>query len=240
MIEVSIILPVYNEAACIGETLETVRQYALAHPDSQFIFIDDGSTDQSLAIMQDFVSQNDCTRIVVVSHSPNQGKGFAIKQGLKFCDGNYVCFIDSDMAYSLSHLELLVEKLQSSDIAIGARTLVSTGWNTTFRRLLSQTFNLFCRYALSLPFRDMQAGIKGFRRSVATELFGQLEIQRFAFDVELLHLARKRGFSIGEIPAEVSRAHLGTSSNFNLLRDSWEMLLNLARILLKDLRGGYG
>ncbi len=239
MFQVSIILPVYNESACIAQTLDAVWQYAIAHPHYQFIFVDDGSTDASHAILQPLIATLDSPQIKLISYTPNQGKGFAIKQGLKVCEGEYIGFIDSDLAYSLEHLEFLVNQLEIYDVVIGSRTLIATGWTKFHRRLIGQIFNWICRQVLSLPFRDMQAGIKGFRRAIATDLFQRLAIRRFAFDVELLYLARKRGYSIGEIPAIVSESHLTITSNVNLMRDSLEMLLNLIQILWKDGRGSY-
>jgi len=85
----------------------------------------------------------------------------------------------------------------------------------------------------------MQAGIKGFRKEVAIDLFSKQSINRFAFDVELLYLAQKKGYTIGEIPAIVSEIHLYKSSKVNLVRDSVKMIMNLIQIKYNDISGLY-
>lgn len=241
MNQVSVILPVYNESQCITTTFEAVLEYSKNHPTYQFIFVNDGSTDHTGIIIETKITNTITTQITLISYEQNQGKGYAIKKGVEASIGDYVCFLDSDLAYSLSHLEFLINKLEMFDVVIGCRNLV----NDNFKRvkinrwLAGKIFNIMSRSLLSLTFSDMQAGIKGFRKDVVINLFKKQTIKRFCFDVELIYLARKRGYRIGEIPAIVSNTHLKKISNVNLVIDSITMLHSLIKIKINDNLGLY-
>ena len=107
------------------------------------------------------------------------------------------------------------------------------------RKIAGEIFNLLSRKMLDLYFNDMQAGIKGFRKSVAKDLFKKQEMTGFSFDVELIYLAKKRGYTIGQIPAIVSDKHLAKASKVDLLTDSLKMFTDLLRIKNNDAKGLY-
>jgi glycosyltransferase involved in cell wall biosynthesis len=241
MIKVSVILPVYNESNCIEVTFEAVLEYLQNHPDYQFIFVDDGSTDATRIILERKIADITTNQIALIYYNPNQGKGYAIKKGVEASLGDYVCFLDSDLAYSLSHLEFLIDKLAIFDVVIGCRNLIFDNYKRVkiIRLVAGKIFNFMSRSILSLSFSDMQAGIKGFRKDVAINLFEKQAIKRFCFDVELIYLAQKRGYTIGEIPAIVSTNHLGKTSKVNLVIDSLKMLQSLIQIKINDNLGLY-
>jgi dolichyl-phosphate beta-glucosyltransferase len=239
--EVAIVLPVYNEEACIDRTLDTIRTYLQTHPNYTFIFVNDGSSDRSKEILSAYLQVSKTGRLQLVSYDDRGGKGFAIKTGVKYAESQYICFLDSDLAYSLEHLDAIVEKLQICDVVIGCRNLVprylqGIRWQ---RKLAGKIYNSASRLLLNLPFRDMQAGLKGFRREKAKALFARQHLLGFSFDVELMYLATKWGFSIGEIPARVSESHQIKVSKVNLVEDSLKMLRDLFRIRLNDVLGRY-
>jgi dolichyl-phosphate beta-glucosyltransferase len=239
---VSVILPVYNEASCIAQTIDQVVAFAAVHPEYQFIFVNDGSSDRTLEILERKLSQVQVHQIQLVSYRINRGKGYAVKAGMESSGGDYVCFLDSDLAYSLAYLERLVATLKHLDMAIGSRQLIpdSTGRVRFSRRVAGSLFNLLSRKMLGLNYRDMQAGIKGFRRLAAKHLFERQTIWRFCFDVELIYLACKYGYTIGEIPVVVSENHLYKPSTVNLWIDPLRMLANLLRIKVNDRLCLYG
>jgi dolichyl-phosphate beta-glucosyltransferase len=241
MIKVSVILPVYNESNCIESTFEAVLEYLQNHPDYQFIFVDDGSTDATRIILERKIADNKTNQIILIYYKQNQGKGYAIKKGVEASLGDYVCFLDSDLAYSLSHLEFLIDKLAVFDVVIGCRNLIFDNYKRVkiIRLFAGKVFNFMSRSILSLSFSDMQAGIKGFRKDVAINLFEKQAIKRFCFDVELIYLAQKRGDTIGEIPVIVSTTHLGKISKVNLVIDSLKMLQSLIQIKINDKLGLY-
>ncbi len=241
MVQISVILPVYNESKCIASTFNTVLEYSLKNPYYEFIFVNDGSTDGTPNILKQHIEDSKTSRISLISYEQNRGKGYAIKRGVESSFGDYICFLDSDMAYSLTHLEFLIDKLEVFDVVIGCRNLIPENFNRVrlIRLLAGKIFNFMTRSILSLHFNDMQAGLKGFRKEVAKELFDKQTIQRFCFDVELIYLAQKRQYTIAEIPAIVSKTHLAKVSKVNLLIDSIRMLKSLLQIKINESLGLY-
>jgi glycosyltransferase involved in cell wall biosynthesis len=242
MVKISVILPVYNELECINKTFEAVLEYSEAHPFYQFIFVDDGSTDGTQYLLKTKIAEiEQIYPISLISYEQNQGKGYAIKKGLESTCGDYICFIDSDLAYSLYHLDFLAEQLESFDVVIGCRNLIFDNFQRVkpMRILAGKLFNWMTQGILSIKFSDVQAGLKGFRRDVAQTLFEKQTIKRFCFDVELIYLAQKMGYTIGEIPALVSSTHLSKISKVNLFKDSMRMLQSLIQIKINDNLGLY-
>lgn len=180
------ILPIYNEAKYIERTCDTVLDFSRHHPDYDFIFVNDGSTDKTKQIIHSKLAVSNNTNIQLISYPINQGKGYAVKTGVEYAQGEYVCFIDSDLAYYLEHLEILVEKLQYFGMVIGCRNLAAAknlkGLNFT-KKIAGKIFNKLSREILNLPFTDMQAGIKGFHIKAAKQLFQLQGLNRFYFNV---------------------------------------------------------
>lgn len=238
--DASIILPVYNEQDCVAQTFDAVLEYADEHPTYEFIFVSDGSTDQTPQILaQRMATESD--RIHLIAYPERGGKGYAVRQGVEAAIGDCVCFMDGDLAYSLDHLDLLLSKLEGYEVAIGCRSLVPDGnlGLNSLRKVAGKVFNTLSQRILNLHYVDMQAGLKGFQRSAAKEIFSRQTLTGFSFDVELIYLARKLGYSIGEIPARVSPQHCRKLSKVNLLLDSVKMLKDLFRIQLNDRLGRY-
>jgi dolichyl-phosphate beta-glucosyltransferase len=238
---VTVVLPVYNEQTCIAQTFDAIVAFARKHPSYTFLFVNDGSTDHTRAILADRLKIAQMPQLQMLSYSPRAGKGFAIKTGMNYAEGDYLCYLDSDLAYSLEHLGALVECLEAQDVAIGSRSLVASNpavlhWS---RRLAGKVYNWISRTALGLGYPDMQAGLKGFRRDVAKELFTQQSLRGFSFDVELIYLAKRQGYRIGQIPAQVSKQHQQKNSKVNLLSDSLLMFKDLLQIRWNDLIGRY-
>ena len=239
--KISVIVPVYNEEDEIKKVVEKIREFSMENPRFGFVFVNDGSSDKTLDLLRKYVGETD-SRIKIVSYSKNRGKGYAIRRGVEFLDSDFICFIDGDLAYSLEHLFALENKLTRYDIAIGHRGLGEKNRdNMKFVRVVfGKAFNLFSRTILGLKFRDMQAGLKGFRKKAVKRIFGLQKIDGFAFDVEVVYLAKKNGFSVGEIPARVSREHLKKKSQVKLIKDSIRMFISLMIIKFNDLTGKYG
>ncbi|MER3434680.1 MAG: glycosyl transferase [Leptolyngbya sp. ERB_1_1] len=239
--QVSIVLPVYNEQACIRQTFEVILRYLETHPNFTFIFVNDGSSDRTKEIITAGIHLAKTSQIQLLSYHPRAGKGYAIRRGVEYADGDLICFLDSDLAYSLSHLDRLVEKLQTYDVVIGNRSLARGNQKDVrlSRKIAGKIFNLLSRKILNLQYSDMQAGLKGFRKSVAKKLFSRQTLTGFSFDVELIYLAENWGYSIGEIPAKVSAKHQKKLSKVNLIQDSIKMLLDLLKIRFNDQLGRY-
>jgi dolichyl-phosphate beta-glucosyltransferase len=241
MVQVSIVLPVYNEQACIQQTFEAILHYLKTHPHFTFIFVDDGSRDRTKQIIAAGIHIAKTPQIKLLSYKPRAGKGYAIRRGVEYADGDLICFLDGDLAYSLAHLDMLIEKLQTCDVVIGSRNLARGNQKDVRfdRKIAGKVFNFLSRKILNLQYSDMQAGLKGFRRSAAKKLFSQQTLAGFSFDVELIYLAKQGGYAIAEIPAKVSQKHQKKLSKVNLLHDSIKMLLDLLKIRLNDQLGRY-
>ena len=238
---VSVVLPVYNEQACIHQTFDAVVGYLYTHPNYQFIFVNDGSTDRTKPILESRIKLAQTQQIYLLSYSPQGGKGYAIRQGVDYAEGDYICFLDSDLAYSLNHLDLLVEQLQQCEVAIGSRNLATShikGLKFS-RKIAGKAFNILSRSVLNLKYRDMQAGIKGFQKNAAKALFKRQSLTGFSFDVELIYVAKQRGYAIAEVPVIVSDHHQQKLSKVNLLQDSIKMLIDLLKVRWNDLTGRY-
>lgn len=239
--EISVILPCYNEESIIKNIIKEISNFSLNNLEYEFIFVDDGSKDNTLEILKNVLNKSKNKSITLLSYKPNKGKGYAIRTGVQKATGKFICFIDSDLAYSLNHLNILKKKLETCDVAIGCRGLSKENAQTTkiIRVLAGKCYNLFSRIILNLPYEDMQAGVKGYRNKIAKEIFSKQLINDFAFDVEVLYLTKKKGYKIKEIPATISKNHKNQVSQVNLIRDSLKMFSSLIKIKLNDLRGKY-
>ena len=240
MSSVAVLLPVHNEEWLIGSVLGQVLDFARSHPDWRFVFVDDGSTDRTSALIEERLDEHGSNRIHLLTLNPNRGKARALRTAVLDCSEDLVLFTDGDLAYPLEHLDKLVEALEDADVAIGSRALTEgPQTNITFiRRLVGSSFNRAVRSITGLPFRDTQAGLKGFRRDAARVLFRAQVVEDFAFDAELLYLAKVLHLRVAEIPAHVSARHSYKKSRVNMLRDPLRMFTSLVkmRIAHRNLR----
>ena len=192
MSKYNIIIPVYNEEDRIERTCNAVLEFLKkTDKDYKFTFVDDGSADKTVDLLNKYTSINN--GIEVLPLGINQGKGAAVKAGILNAEGKYVCFIDGDMAYSFNHLISMFKALRKKDVVIGSRAL---GFKNSRRiaikrRILGGGFNFLVRIVTGLPYRDTQAGLKGFKLDNAKKIFSKIHDSRFWFDVEVLFIAKK-------------------------------------------------
>ena len=258
-VRVRVILPVYNESRLIGHTLDAVLAFVDQNPGFGFLFVDDGSSDDTAKIIRERLAGRKDDRVALLSYAPNRGKGRAVHAGVERClevfsiagldekgpgagsDGGLVCFTDGDLAYPLDHLTELAAALEKHDVVIGSRSLVHKDEKNTSipRRIMGGTFNILARALIGVPHKDTQAGLKGFRARAAREIFRRQSLDGFAFDVEIVFLARRLGFSVGEIPARVSEEHSYKVSKVDLLRDPLRMFRALLDVRTAAARGRY-
>ena len=190
---VTVALPLYNAASDVTRVLDEVVSFARSRGAWSFVFVDDGSTDGTGAMLRrrlraiDIVEPEIASRLSVLSYAPNAGKGHAVRAAAMESDSEYFLFTDGDLAYSLDHLPRLLERLQSADVVIGSRLQHDAGYGARpLRRLMGWVFNRMAAMVLSIRYRDTQAGLKGFRSRAAHDVFSRLRIRNFAFDVEVL------------------------------------------------------
>jgi glycosyltransferase involved in cell wall biosynthesis len=239
--KITVILPVYNEAGLIASTFQAVLEFARQHPGYHFRFVDDGSVDQTSAILRRLIQENGAEEVSLVSYPKNGGKGHAVRVGVEGAKDPLICFTDGDLAYSLDHLPLVVAALAMYDVVIGSRALINEGQrNIRFmRKLLGGGYNLLARLILNMKYRDTQAGLKGFRREAARQVFAKQRLTDFSFDVELVYIARRLKMHVAEIPAHVSEHHSYKVSKVQLFRDPLRMFGALFKIRYNGLVGRY-
>jgi dolichyl-phosphate beta-glucosyltransferase len=213
----TIVLPAFNEAERIEPALDELfgylnRRGAQARdgapgsarlPDQiDVLVVDDGSTDGTADLVRARPEASE-GRLALLA-VPHGGKGAAVRAGMLAAAGDVLIFADADMATPPDQFPLLVEALGASDVALGSRIQPdgsdmrkSQPW---YRRMLGKAFHLVASIWVVGPVKDTQCGFKGFTRAAAQDLFARQEILSIVFDVELIFLARKRGYEISIVP----------------------------------------
>lgn len=222
----SVVIPCFNEAARIGETLRLTIDYLTTNaPQSELIVVNDGSTDGTAAVAREQLKDARIeTRLL--ENFPNRGKGAAVRSGLLAAREQIGLFSDADLSTPLGETPKLVEPIAKNevDIAFGSRALdrgligVHQPWR---REQAGRAFNLLVRLATGLPFWDTQCGFKAFRLDVCRPILEAAHIDGFAFDVELLYLAQHAGLRIREVPVRWNHAE---GSKVQFFKDSLRML----------------
>ena len=222
----SVVIPCFNEAGRIGETLRLTLEYLTGNAaQSELIVVNDGSTDDTAAIARERLKDARIeTRLL--ENFPNRGKGAAVRSGLLAARKPIGLFFDADLSTPLGETPKLIEPIANDeiDIAFGSRALdrgligIHQPWR---REQAGRAFNLLVRIATGLPFWDTQCGFKAFRLDVCRPILEAVRLDGFAFDVELLYLAQHTGLRIREIPVRWNHAE---GSKVQFFKDSLRML----------------
>ncbi|MDE2293480.1 MAG: glycosyltransferase, partial [Elusimicrobia bacterium] len=207
--------------------------------------VDDGSTDATPRILAEAASEHpDWLRLLPLR--ANGGKGAAVAAGFASARGEFLLFLDSDLAYAPDQtLKVLAALEDGADVAIACRVLDESRFvmSPNFfrylytRHLMGRFFNLLVRSLVVPGLLDTQAGLKGFRRPAAQRLFKLRTLDRFSFDVEILFIAQRLGLRISQVPVEFRYFHEDSTVRF--VRDTVAMLADLARIRMNGARGRY-
>ena len=234
-LDVSIIIPVYNEQERIAATLYTVKD----HMESsklrfEIVVVDDGSSDMTAEIVK-FVdlygSEIKSQQLGYLDENvKNIGKGYSIAKGMLRAKGSVAVFTDADSATPITEISKLLNKLDEGyDVVIGSRNHPQSivDGRSPLRKVLSKSFNMIARILGLLNVRDSQCGFKAYRRDVAHEVARLQKTYGFCFDVEHLHIARKLGYRVTEVPVKWSHAEGSTMSLFS---DSLLMAIDLLKI----------
>ena len=229
-IELSIVIPAYDEQARLPRTvLETIRWCTARKLDFELIIADDGSRDGTLALGRLFEESDARIRTIAC---PHMGKGATVRMGMLNSKGRFVLFMDADGATPLSEIPKLLAAIeQGHDVAIGSRVLQYPGEvevkTSLARRLIGRVFAFFVNLFAIEGIADTQCGFKMFRREVVAAIFSQQKTLGFAFDVEILYIARRLSLSVSEIPVNWTAQ---PGSKVNLVTDSMRMLWDISHI----------
>ncbi|MAE72333.1 MAG: glycosyl transferase [Gemmatimonadetes bacterium] len=236
--ELSIVIPTFNEERIVEESVARMLPAIRGGGSFEVIFSDDGSADQTPAILRRLARSH--TEIRVVGHERNRGKGAAIKAGVLASRGRFVLYTDADLVYGVDQVDAYRAALAGgADLAIGSRGHPDTRFvlhprhfpYLSLRHRIGVTYIALVNRLLGLGVSDTQCGFKMIRGDVARELFSETRIEDFAFDVELLCLARMRGFKIVELPVQLR--YRGSPSSVRLMTDAPRMILDLLAIRMR-------
>jgi glycosyltransferase involved in cell wall biosynthesis len=222
----SIVVPAYNEASRIESTLRAVLR-ACDGRDFEILVVDDGSTDETVSVAEAVLQQSHHGRVVRLER--NQGKGAAVRAGVLGTDGDAIVYMDADLATDLSALDPAIDALADADVAVGTRVGpgASVRNSTRSRAVMARGFNWLARLSTRVDLVDTQCGFKAFRGDVGRELFGLSRSDGYAFDVEILLLARRLGLTTVEVPVRWTAVE---GSSIRPFADSFQMALDLPRI----------
>lgn len=238
--DLSIIIPAYNEEKRLPDTLETIFNYCNARRlQFEIIVVNDGSRDATRDVVLKKAAR--LGRITLLDTAGNRGKGFSVRgAAILEAEGREILFTDADLSTPIEEYEKLREALaRGADIAIASRDIRGAQverHQPWYREMMGKIFNQLMKLIVGLPFHDTQCGFKLFSREAARAVFPRLALDRFAFDVEILWVARKLGLETAEIPVRWVNS---LQSRVNPLRDSSHMLLDLFRIRWNDLTKKY-
>ncbi len=195
----SIVIPAYNEEKRITPFLLSLLDFTMRMKESEVIIVNDGSTDKTLEIIHTIAKENSLIKIISYEH--NQGKGWAVKQGIEAAQGEKIVFMDADGSIPPSEIPKILEKLDQYDVVVGDRTSpYSHVTQSTIRRLIGIMFNSYVRILFQEDIPDHLCGFKGFQKQIAKDLFRELKTQGWIFDVELFCLIKKKKYSLFMLP----------------------------------------
>ena len=233
----SIVIPAHNEENRLPETLKQVIRYLEKQPfASEVIVVENGSTDRTSAIAREFAEKNGNVKAI---QNDWRGKGLAIQRGVKEAKGEYVFMCDADLSMPVEEISKFIPpQLNNVDIAIGSREAPgAVRYNEPYyRHFTGRVFNTLIRLLVLPTLQDTQCGFKCIRADVARDIFRYQTLTGWAFDVELLYIARHHGYQIVEIPIDW---YFNADSKISVLRDSLRMFLDLLLIRRNAWRGLY-
>lgn len=235
---VSVCIPMYNESDtvehCAAELYNKMRSYReKTGRDFEIIFSDDGSTDDGREMAERFAA--DRPEIRVIGYAGNRGKGSAVREGIMASRGDVVLYTDCDLAYGVDIIEDAVENIVDrdgtfkADIVIGSRNLEKDGYSGYgfFRKFASKTYIRMLAIIGGFSLTDSQCGFKIFRTESAKKVFSLCECNGFAFDYEVILIAKRFGMKIDEMPVRIINHR---ESTVHVAKDSLSMLKDVLKI----------
>lgn len=244
----SIIIPAYNEERRLPATLDQILVFVDRQASGcEVIIADDGSTDTTGAIAEQVAARRSDVRVLRLDH---RGKGYAVRQGMLAGRGEYLLFSDADLAVPIEEWPKLERALAAGyDVVIGSREGIGARreGEPWYRHVMGRVFNLIVQVVAVGGIQDTQCGFKAMTRNAARDLFSRVRLYGddarpvsgaavTAFDVEVLFLARRRGYRIYEVPV---LWRYGTETKVDPLRDSLRNLRDVLAVRWNMLRGRY-
>jgi glycosyltransferase involved in cell wall biosynthesis len=230
MIDLSLIVPCYNEEGIVADTLCKAAAFlATTGRDYEIVVGDDGSTDGTARVVEEAAARD--PRIRLARAAEHRGKGAILTMALLEGRGRVLAFIDADLEIDIASLGPLLEAIDGgADVAIGSKVL-HPDWRARplRRRLATRGYNVLVRALLGSRLDDHQAGIKAFRREPLREALRGIDNARWTWDTEVLVAAQSAGMRIREVPVTTTYQR---PSKVSLLRQPLEMAVEVLRLFL--------
>jgi dolichyl-phosphate beta-glucosyltransferase len=230
--QLSVVMPAFNEARVIASTLQEVKSYLAKNFQSfEIIVVDDKSTDGTLKVLESLAG------LKILRNLKNHGKGYTVAKGVKAAQGEWILFMDADNSTRISELEKFWPFSRDYKVLIASRALPESNIKVKqsfFKSSLGRGGNLVSRLLLGLKLKDTQCGFKLWHQDTKF-LFAKLTVERWAFDFELLFLAQKYNFKIKEIPVTWVNDFDSKVKWHSYLGSLWQVV----RIRLGDCLGKY-
>ena len=232
-IELSVVIPCYNEEQRLPRTIEQVERYLDARKGSyELILVDDGSTDGTRKVMDAAAAAHRAVRIEALPQ--NRGKGRALAEGVAAAQGARILVTDADLSTPIEELEKLEAPMQAgAGVAIASRALKGSRVEVSqpiYRVLMGKAFNLIVQLVLLPGIWDTQCGFKLFRADVAHEAFAALTTDGFGYDPEVLYRVKKKGVRIAEVPVVWRNS---AETKVSPVRSSLDMLGHVVKLRLR-------
>jgi dolichyl-phosphate beta-glucosyltransferase len=237
-VDISIVVPAYNEEQRLPPTLARLDRFLATLPlRSEIVVVDDGSKDDTCGVVERAAQQIPNLRLI--RQTPNRGKGAAVRAGMLAARGQIRVMCDADLSMPPEELPRLLAPLTAckAEIAIGSRYAEGARTDVKqprYRVLWSRLCNKVIQRSLVPGVRDTQCGFKAFTAEAARDLFRRARIDGWAFDLEILALARRRGYTIEEVGVEWLDDR---RSRINPLADMWKVIRE-ALTIRRNLRKG--
>jgi glycosyltransferase involved in cell wall biosynthesis len=237
----SIVVPCFNEGKTIYENLKKINFYASSRVEAlEIIAVNDGSTDNTLAELERVQKE---FPIKLINDTENRGKGKAVRDGMLSAseENEFVLFLDADLGIPIEELDKFLAELErGADIAIASRFVPGLKINSPvlwYRKAMERVFRFLRKLILNnWSVQDTQCGFKLFRTPAAKKIFSMATIERFAFDSEIIFIAKKFGYEIKELPITLQNP---ARSSVRIILDPINMFFALVKIRLYDLTGKY-
>lgn len=238
-VKLSVIVPCYNEENRIVDGFNHYWSYlAKQKYPWELVFVNDGSRDKTLNLIKRLVQGKEGVK--VVHYGQNRGKGYAIIQGIKEANGQYILFTDVDHSVPIDTVFEFYDYFDAgADVVIGSRRVEGAKilvHQKPLREFLGRGFTFLVRLAVDFQIRDATCGFKAFKKEAAAKIFPKLTVFDWAFDAEIIYLCKKLGLRVAQAPVSWSDVR---GTKVNIKRDIARSLIGLIKIRLNDFLDKY-